>query len=288
MSKTFDLGTASPVAVYASPNFGGGMTFHDYSMKARIWVNDSGTAMESDEVKINSYPFISSIYNGDYISMDFTNEGNSTILSGGYVELATYSTCTDAWNKTRTIKGRTIRLESAWLLKDVLKLDSGQEITVDLNGYPIIRTIKRTNNSGEIFEIAEGAKLIIIDTSPDRKSCGSFTGGSIQGGRSYDTGGLIECKGTLEMTGGTLYNGGTADKGGAIKLSGSAQATLTNMLISDCWSDTAVTYSNQGGAIYMCENAHATLTDCTIRGCHAYDYGGGRHCGAGRTERQDI
>jgi len=275
VSKTFDLGTASPVAVYASPDFGGGFTFHDYSMKARIWVNDSGKAMESDEVQINSYPFVSSIYNGDYISMDFTNEGNSTILDESKSELATYSTCTDAWDKTRTSKGRTIRLESAWLLKGVLKLDSGQEITIDLNGYPIIRTIKKAENSGGIFEIASGAVLKIIDSSPDRKSCGNFTGGSIQGGRSYDTGGLIDCKGTLEMTGGTLYNGGTVDKGGAIKLTGGGKAELKNVLISDCWSDDAITYSNQGGAIYMCDTAQATLTDCTIRGCHAYDYGGG-------------
>ena len=140
---------------------------------------------------------------------------------------------------------------------------------------PIIRAIKKTQNDGELFKIGSGATLTIIDSTPSRKSCGNFTGGSIQGGRSYNTAGLIECQGTLVMTGGTLYNGGTNDNGGAIKLTGSGKANLTGTLISNCWSDKAVTYQNYGGAIYMEDKAQTTLKDCTIRDCRAYDYGGG-------------
>ena len=76
------------------------------------------------------------------------------------------------------------------------------------------------------------------------------------------------------MTGGTLYNGGTTDKGGAIKMTGSAVANLSGVLISNCWSDKAVSYQNEGGAIYMSDSAQLTLKNCVIRDCHTLDYGG--------------
>ncbi|MBR2088034.1 MAG: hypothetical protein IJ906_13035, partial [Oscillospiraceae bacterium] len=79
VSKEFDLGAASPVAVYAYPDFGGGLTFHDLGLKARIWVNGSPTAMESQKVMIRSYPFISSKWNSDYMSITFAGYGNSTV-----------------------------------------------------------------------------------------------------------------------------------------------------------------------------------------------------------------
>lgn len=269
VDHTFDLGTTSPVAVYVYPNFGGGFTFHDYSVKARIWVNGDENPMVSPEVKINSYPFVSSIYGEDYMHISFENFGNSTV--GG----TSYTKCTDAWERAKSNSGSTIVLTGAWLLDSVLEVGSGQTVNLDLNGYPIIRTIKKTQDDGELFKINAGATLNISDSTPSRKSCGNFTGGSIQGGRSDDTGGLIECKGTLNMTGGTLYNGGTTDKGGAIKLTGDAKANLTGVLISNCWTDKAVFSNNNGGAIYMTDKATATLKNCTIRSCRAYDYGGG-------------
>ncbi|MBQ9557752.1 MAG: hypothetical protein IJU94_04010, partial [Clostridia bacterium] len=70
------------------------------------------------------------------------------------------------------------------------------------------------------------------------------------------------------------YNGGTTDKGGAIKMTGSATVNLTGVLISNCWSDKAVSYLNEGGAIYMSDNAQLTLKNCVIRNCRALDYGG--------------
>lgn len=65
--------------------------------------------------------------------------------------------------------------------------------------------------------------------------------------------------GNAEHDRGTLYNGGTTDKGGAIKLTNSATANLSGVLISNCWSDKAITYQNEGGAIYM-ESAGNRLT----------------------------
>ena len=269
VSHTFDLGAASPVAVHVTPDFGGGFTFHSYGVKARLWVNDSGSAMESKEVVIRSWPFVSSTHNDDYMNISFENYGNS------YVAGRFYTKCSDAWNRASGDADVTIRLESAWLVDGVLELPSGKTLNLDLNGYPIIRALKKTQDDGELFKIGAGAVLNIIDSTPSRKSCGNFTGGSIQGGRSDNTAGLIECLGTVNMTGGTLYNGGTTDKGGAIKLSGSGTANLTNVLISNCWSDKAVTYQNEGGAIYMKESAKANLKNCTIRFCRAFDFGGG-------------
>ena len=269
ISHDFDLGTTSPVAVYVTPDFGGGFTFRNYGLKARMWVNGSGKAIESSEVVIRSWPFVSSKHGGDYMSISFENVGNSIVGT------VAYTTCNEAWERGRSDSSLTIRLESAWLLDGALEVGGGQTVNLDLNGYPIIRTIKKTQDDGELFKINEGATLNISDSTPSRKSCGNFTGGSIQGGRSDNTAGLIECKGTLNMTGGTLYNGGTTDKGGAIKLSGSAAANLTNVLISDCWTDKATFHQNEGGAIYMKDKATAALKDCIIRYCRAYDYGGG-------------
>ena len=269
VSHTFNLGTASPVAVYVYPDFGGGLTFRNYGLKARIWVNENGNAMESSEVIIRSWPFASSLSGDDYMNISFENYGNSTVGSNTFIK------CSDAWDNAKKSSGSKIVLTSAWLLDRPLELSSGQTVNLDLNGYPIIRTIKKTQDDGELFKINEGATLNISDSSPTRKSSADFTGGSIQGGRSDNTAGLIECQGTLVMTGGTLYNGGTTDKGGAVKLTGSGKANLTGVLISNCWSDKATFYQNEGGAIYMSNKANATLKDCTIRFCRAYDYGGG-------------
>ena len=270
VNNEFYLGAASPVAVRVAPDFGGGLTFRDYGLMARLWfINSEESGMVSGEVTIRSWPFVSSVYGDDYMNISFSNFGNSTVGDKNFTK------CSEAWEYANYyLIPTTIVLNSAWLIDSPLVLESGKNITVDLNGYPIVRTIKKTQDDGELFKIAEGATLTIIDSTPSRKSCGSFTGGSIQGGRSNNTGGLIECKGTLNIKGCTLYNGGTTDKGGAIKLSGNATANLTGTLISDCWSDKAVTYQNEGGAVYMKDSAKLTMKDCTVRNCRAYDYGG--------------
>ena len=274
-SHTFYLGAATPVAVFATPDFGGGFTFRSYGLKAKMWVNGSGEAMESKEVIIRSWPFMSSKWGSDYMSITFENYGNSKVGNADKNEWEDYTRVKDAWNKARNGKDLTIRLESAWLLEDVLELTHGQDVTLDLNGYPIIRTIKKTKNNGECIKVGSGSKLTIIDSNPNRASCGNFTGGCIMGGRSDNTAGLIECNGTLVMTGGTLYNGGTTDKGGAIKLNDNGSAELTNVLITNCWTSMAVFYQNEGGAIYMRDKAKVTMKNCTIRLCKALDYGGG-------------
>ena len=189
VSHDFDLGVTSPVAVYVTPDFGGGMTLRSYGLKARMWVNGSGTAIESNEVTIRSGIFMTSRYGNDYMHISFENFGNSSVGNAETGEWnAAYTTFRNAWEKGKSDASFTIRLESAWLLDSPLELSGNQSVRLDLNGYPIIRTIKKTQKEGELFKIGEGATLTIVDSMPSRKSCGNFTGGSIQGGRSDNSG----------------------------------------------------------------------------------------------------
>ena len=273
----FDLGTASPVALEAYPDFGGGFTFHDLGLIARMWVNNAGNAIESEKVMISSYPFMSSKYGNDYMLINFTGSGNSSVgvmKEDGTLDVkGTYTTCADAWNAAKALgKDAVIRLDSAWLTSGRMVLDSG-EITLDLNGFPIIRSMKKAEKDGEVIQVESDATLNIIDTMPTRASCSAFNGGSIQGGRSTNGAGLLHIRGTLNMNGGALYNGGTTDDGGAIYVR-AGTVTLNGTLIANCWASQARVADTNGGAVMMSDGAKVTMTDCVIKGCHANEMGG--------------
>ena len=70
VSHTFDIGAASPVVLEAWPDFGGGVTFRSYGLKAKLWLNDAGKAIESKKVTIRSWPFVSSKYGQDYMDIN--------------------------------------------------------------------------------------------------------------------------------------------------------------------------------------------------------------------------
>lgn len=278
VNHTFDLGAESPVAIYAYPDFGGGFTFHDYGLKAKMWVNNAGTAIESNKVMINSYPFISSKYGNDYMHMAFEDCGNSSVGtydSKGNLKISgTYTRCSDAWNAAKKLGSNgVIRLNGVWIISHAMEL-SGGKVTIDLNGYPLINSVKKASGDGEVFKIKDGGELDVVDSNPSRKTCSAFYGGSIQGGRSSDTGGLIQVNknSTFKMTRGTLYNGGTTDKGGAIRCD-EGKVILDNTLIANCWSGGAWFTDNDGGAISL-HGGEVNLNNCTIRNCKAVDEGG--------------
>ena len=279
VSHTFDIGTAVPVALEVYPDFGGGFTFHDLGLKARMWINGAGTAIESVKVMINSYPFVSSKYGGDYMNITFGDSGNSQVgilaEDGTFTEKGNYTKCSDAWAAAQNLgKGACIKMTSAWLTDSVLTLDNNKNIILDLNGYPMIRTIKKASKNGELIMVGTGTTLNIIDSRPDSRTCSAFNGGSIQGGRSSNTGGLIDVHGSFGMTGGALYNGGTTEDGGAIRVMGGA-VSLKNTLIANCWANKAKVVDNNGGAIAIMNKASVSLQDCTIRACLANEMGGG-------------
>ncbi len=287
ISHTFDIGAASPISLEAWPDFGGGVTFRDYELKARMWVNDAGKAIESSRVKIRSWPFISSRYGSDYMNITFGNTGNSSVgvygADGTLDVKGTYDKCSAALDAAKKLgKGAVIRLDSAWITTSRLVIGSGDEITLDLNGFPIIRSMKKTTDDGEVIDVRSGAVLNIVDSMPSRKTCSTFSGGSIQGGRSDNGGGILDVKGTVNMTGGAVYNGGTTDVGGGIRCKG-GNVNLKGTLISNCWSNKAWVFNNNGGGIAVLDNGTVRLEDCTFRACMANDMGGAIHTESGKT-----
>ncbi len=288
VSHTFDIGGASPVSLEAWPDFGGGFTFRSYGLKAKLWVNNSGKAIESKKVTIRSWPFISSKYGQDYMDITFGNQGNASVgiynAAGTLNVKGTYDTCTAAWEAAQKIGDEAvIRLDSVWLTSDRLILDKKKKITLDLNGYPLIRSIRKTSKNGEVICVRSGSTLNVVDSNPTKKTCSAFAGGSIQGGRSTNGGGIFHVNGTLNMTGGTIYNGGTTDVGGGVHCRGGV-VNLNKTLIANCWSNMASFSSNVGGGIAVRDGGQVTLTGCTIRACRAGNQGGAIHMNSSKSK----
>lgn len=286
VTNTFEIGTALPLSLEARPDFGGGMTVRSMGLVARIWINGSETPLETNKVTIRSYPFVSSLTGGDYMYLAFEDSGSSSVglmSADGTLDVkGTYDKPSQAWDAALKLgKGAVIRLENVWLTNDRLYMKN-TELTLDLNGYPIIRSMRGLSNNGEVIEVDPGASLTIIDSTPDRKTSLAFNGGSIQGGRNKNGGGLIDVEGTLVMKGGTLYNGWTTNVGGGIKSKGGT-VTLENTQIMNCQAVKASGNDNNGGAIAVTSNGNVTLTNCSIRGCSAYDKGGAIHMNGGKS-----
>ncbi len=273
-SYTFDLGGASPVSISVYPDFGGLVSFHDHTMRVRMWINDAGKAIESSKITIKSYPFIASGWGGDYLHFSFDNLGNSSVgihREDGSLEIkGNYTNPYDAWEAAQKLgENAVLQLQSAWICDRVL--NTGSTFTLDLNGFPIIRSIKRSVANGELICVRENTTLNITDSAPTRSTCSAFRGGSIQGGRSTNTGGLIQVEsgGTLNMTGGTLYNGGTFGAGGGAIRNSAGNVSLKNVQIASCWANT-----HDGGGVLTKEGSFSAQ-GCTIRACSADAYGGG-------------
>ena len=214
----------------------------------------------------------------DYISK--SDEGSSTVgllkEDGTIEEKGTYKKCSEAWEAAKKLGDQAIiRLDSLWVTNSRLYTNSGT-ITIDLNGYPLIRNLTKLVSNGEVIEVDPGATVNIIDSTPDRKNGYVFTGGVIQGGKSTNGGGLIHVDGTLNMQGGTLYNGGTKNVGGAIKCKGGT-VNLDGVYIFGCWADKNSSSDNNGGAIAITNGGKVTLNNCSICNCYAYDRGGAIH-----------
>ena len=285
VTHTFDIGAAVPASLVAYPDFGGGFTSRSYGLKAKMWINDSGNPIESKKVTIHSWPFMSSKYGLDYMYISFANQGNSSVgvynAEGGLDVQGTYETCTEAWEAAEKLGDQAvIRLDSVWLTSDRLTVKQNRKVTLDLNGYPVIRACKKTSKNGEVFNIETKATMNVVDSNPTQKTYSAFSGGSIQGGRSTNGGGIFHVRGTLNMTGGAIYNGGTTDAGGGIHCRGGV-VNLKGTTISNCWSNTGS--KNTGGAIAVRDGGQVTLTDCNIRACRAGDQGGAIHMSSGKS-----
>lgn len=273
VSHTFDLGSAFPTAVCVYPNTSSGALV----MKASIRINGAD-AVTSEPVKIQSGWNAEALSGSRYIFIPLQDIGKAFVMmpgADGEMEIrSTYGSCSEAWEAAQQLGDEAvIQLESPWLTKDELVLNSGK-VTLDLNGYPVIRSLRGNVKSGSVFRV-NGGELCITDSTPDRESGSAFTGGSIQGGRSKDSAGLIQVNagGTLTMNGGTLYNGGTSDHGGGAVQNMNGTVTLDHVTVSDCFARGASGYDNFGGAIYT-DNGTLAVRNSTVKSCRGYDHAG--------------
>ena len=136
---------------------------------------------------------------------------------------------TNAGNETALIKavnaGGDVKLTKDIRLTDVLRIPTGKEVTLDLNGYTLNRGLTECIDLGSVIRVEPGATLTVKDSS--NKNSGVITGGA-----SWNGGGICN-HGTLTVEGGTISGNkslhNTSGGGGGI-YNGSytgSKATLT-------------------------------------------------------------
>ncbi len=193
VSYTYNLGQNIPTMFILKPDFGGGSTFRDYTVKLEASMN--GKSILNQEKKSNSYPFSSS----DNMYYYFSETGYARVAvadNDGNYEWKNYDSVRSAWNAAQSSnKIGLIQLTSPWLLDSRLILQDNKKVKIDLGGYIIRRNIDGFQDDGEVIKINGGAVLDIVDTCPDRSSCVAFKGGGIVGGRSSNGGGNIHIGG---------------------------------------------------------------------------------------------
>ena len=121
--------------------------------------------------------------------------------------------------------GGTIKLNKDIMLTDVLRIPTGKEVTLDLNGYTLNRGLTECRDLGSVIRVEPGATLTVKDSSNNNS-------GVITGGASWNGGGICN-HGTLTVEGGTIsgnkslhntYGGGGGIYNGSYN---GSKATLT-------------------------------------------------------------
>ena len=154
--------------------------------------------------------------------------------------------------------GRTIRLGAdltAGPGEITLKVNTGYNFTIDLNGHTINRNLVAEANDASVIFVDEGGTLTITD---------SAGGGVITGGFATDGGGIYN-KGTLTIRGGTIRNNTATNSGGGIHNLGTL--TIAGGTICENKAMQAGGGINNSGTV--------TLTGGEIRGNAGTANGGG-------------
>ena len=146
-------------------------------------------------------------------------------------------------------------------LTDFAELTVTDELAIDLCGFSITAT-------GRAFCVAEGGKLMVIDSV----GTGSVTGSGVAG----ENGGLFNNAGTLTLMGGKYTYVKNADIAGGGVIYNSGTLTLSDVILDASAFDNA---EANGGAICMApaETAVMTFNGGYVLGGTAY-YGGGIFC----------
>ncbi len=182
-----------------------------------------------------------------------------TQINEDLIEVGTYEDLVATIN-VRDYEG-TIKLIENIRTDDVIRIDAGQMVTLDLNGYALGRTLWETAEDGHVIMVDTGAVFTIQD------SCG---GGTIDGGNAYKGGGIYNL-GYLFMNGVTIkgcqaHNGTDDGKGGGIYNNG-------NLVING--GSVSCNNGDFGGGIYNDANGTATISNSSITDNNSYQYGGG-------------
>ncbi len=201
-------------------------------------------------------------------------DGNDTITKS-----ETYLDPSDAWDKAVSYAGSTgkviCRLGANWSHDRQLSVSGDKKLTLDLNGFYILRTRDgEDTENGNIFTVENGATFTIADSRPKSKGYDGLKGGVIAGGcNDTDGGGIIVGEdATLYITGGMLYDCYADGDGGGIYIDEDAKKVdIRNFTIRKCTADS---FKADGGGIYICKNDF-TMIDSSIEGCYSNDNGGG-------------
>ena len=145
-------------------------------------------------------------------------------------------------------KGGEVKLTKDIALSDVLRIPTGKEVTLDLNGKVLDRGLTDCVDLGSVIRVEPGATLTVKDSSNENK-------GIITGGASWNGGGICN-HGTLTLKGGTIsgnkslhnrYGGGGGIYNGSYNGS-KATLTLTGGVISN-------NEARNGGGVYNSDGA---------------------------------
>ena len=160
-----------------------------------------------------------------------------------------------------------IRLENNITTEGVIEIRSGRNISLEMNGYALQRSIGSQSDNGQVILVDSGANLQIYGSGyPDRGH------GTIKGGFAYNGGG-INNKGTLDISYVDIIDNNVGDttavdnsRGGGIWNSGTL--TMGACTISGNKTD-------DGGGIFNAEGGSIILTDVTITDNTSLLHGGG-------------
>ena len=185
---------------------------------------------------------------------------------------ATVKLYADWTSKTGT---RLVTEGDGAIFDGVILVPTGHEITIDLNGYKIDRTLVAGIQNGEVLYIQSGGVLNLTDTNATSGHSGSITGGNSLDG----AGGIqIEDGGTLNLWGGNISGNVTAGSGGGVLMTGaSSKLYMTGGTISGNTAD------QNGGGIAVVDGT-VSIVKGDVSDNTASGSGGGIYAQGGLTE----
>ena len=227
---------------------------------------------------------------GDVCTVTVVSSEGKVISETGYDSFDT------GWNnaiaKADQTNNTIFTMHRNWIHDMALEIPENKKITVDLNGFLLMRDRKRKQvRQGYIFHVPEGTELTIRDSDPGSTGYDGIRGGVITGGANSNGAGAIQIDagGTCIMESGTIYHCTTSEHGGAVLLSGEernkARFTMRGGRIYFCQTIDAVGNCH-GGAIYG-DHAQINMINSTIDACYSEDNGGAIYLNEGYLTLED-